>query len=431
MKKYSAILVAIALVLCFVFASCAPVVEQVVPNEPTKQPVATKPSQDVENILSANTQQNTVEQTPSKRPQEKKDYAPKGEYNKGVVLVKNKDGVKNSTLTSIFYKSVEQLYAGSTWYKITLKDNQDTEEAVKALASTEHFEDVDYDYVMQADGEVDSIDISGNSYAPNPEYLKTLGVDDAWKFMKQNDVPAGGVPDVIVAVIDTGVDYNHEDLRNNIWTNPGEIPNNGIDDDGNGYIDDIRGWDCAGNDNDPMDDNGHGTHVAGIVAAENNKVGTVGVAYNCKIMVLKASNAAGVFTQSDIAKAINYAYMNGASVINMSFGGPSISVVAEEALENAYNTCVLVAAAGNSAKCNTVGCFICPPHKQEPHYPASLPYVIGVMSCDSYSYAQSKFSNYDHAKYDPVEYEVYAPGEAIPSTWPGNKYQSKSGTSMA
>ena len=169
MKKYSVILVAIALVLCFVFASCAPVVEQVVPSETTKQPTATTPSQDVEDILSANTQQNTVEQTPSKRPQEKKDYAPKGEYNKGVVLVKNKDGVKNSTLTSIFYKSVEQLYAGSSWYKITLKDNQDTEEAVKALAKTEHFEDVDYDYIMKADGEVQSVDISGNSYAQRSE----------------------------------------------------------------------------------------------------------------------------------------------------------------------------------------------------------------------------------------------------------------------
>ncbi|MBO5867099.1 MAG: S8 family serine peptidase, partial [Clostridia bacterium] len=411
MKKYSAILVAIALVLCMVFASCAPVVEQVASNLPTKQPTATTPSQDVEDILSANTQQNTVEQTPSKRPQAKPDYAPKGEYNKGVVLVKNKDGVKNSTLTSIFYKSVEQLYVGSSWYKITLKDNQDTEEAVKALASTEHFEKVDYDYIMQADGEVQSVDISGNGYAPDPDHLETLGVHKAWLNSGGNNHAPGGSPDVIVAVIDTGVDYNHEDLRNNIWYNSAEIPDNGIDDDSNGYIDDVRGWDCVSDDTDPMDDNGHGTHVAGIVAAENNKVGTVGVAFNCKVMVIKAGNSSGYFNNSDIAEAIQYAYMNGASVINMSFGGSNISIAVEEALENAYNTTILVAAAGDDSLCNYLSC---PAHKPLGQvgvsYPAALPYVIGVMSCDNGGNYCSSFSNFDHYPFNNYEYDVVAPG---------------------
>ena len=431
MKKYSVILVAIALVLCFVFASCAPVVEQVVPSEPTKQPTATTPSQDVEDILSSNTQQNTVEQTPSKRPT-KTDYAPTGEYNKGVVLVKNKDGVEKSALADISYKSVEQLYAGSTWYKITLRANQDTEEAVKTLALAEKFESVDYDYVMKADGEVQSVDISGNGYAPDPEYLETLGVHKAWLNSGGKNHAPGGSPDVIVAVIDTGVDYNHEDLRNNIWTNPAEIPNNGKDDDGNGYIDDVYGWDFVGNDKNPMDDNGHGTHVAGIVAAENNKVGTVGVAFNCKVMVLKAGNSSGYFNNSDIAEAIQYAYMNGASVINMSFGGSNISIAVEEALENAYNTTILVAAAGNDNLCNNLNC---PTHKPAGQvgvsYPAALPYVIGVMSCDNGGNYCSSFSNFDHFPNNTVEYEVYAPGEAIPSTWPGNKYARLNGTSMA
>lgn len=420
MKKYSAILVAIALVLCFVFASCAPVVEQVVPSEPTTDAsVGQSPSASI-----------TTPSVP--RPQGDKKYAPKGEYNKGVVLVKNKDGVKNSTLTSIYYKSVEQLYLGSSWYKITLKDNQDTEEAVKALASTEHFEEVDYDYVMKGDGEVQAVDISGNSYAPDPDHLETLGIHNAWLHSAGKNHAPGGSPDVIVAVIDTGVDYNHEDLRNNIWYNPAEIPDNGIDDDGNGYIDDVRGWDCVGNDNDPMDDNGHGTHVAGIIAAENNKIGTVGVAFNCKVMVIKAGNSSGYFNNSDIAEAIQYAYMNGASVINMSFGGSAVSIAVEDALTDAYNTTILVAAAGNDTLCNNLSCKIHAPLGQVGvSYPAALPYVIGVMSCNNSGSACSSFSNFDHNPNNPVEYEVYAPGEAVPSTWPGNKYARLNGTSMA
>lgn len=163
--------------------------------------------------------------------------------------------------------------------------------------------------------------------------------------------------------------------------NSAEIPGNGIDDDGNGYVDDVYGWDFVGDDNDPMDDNGHGTHVAGIAAAENNKTGTVGVAYNCKIMCLKAGNSSGYFNNSDIAEAIQYAYMNGASVINMSFGGSSISIAVEDALMDAYNQCVLVAAAGNDGFCNQPGCSAHYP--AVPCYPAALPYVIGVMSCNA------------------------------------------------
>ena len=421
MKKSLVVLVALALVLAMVFAGCAPVVEQVLPTIPNGQTIATKPSQDVEDILSANTQQNTVEQTPSKRPESKPNYAPTGEYNKGVVLVKNKDGVDKFALTDISYKSIEQLYTGSFWYKITLNDDQDTEDAVEALSVAEKFESVDYDYIMQADGEVQSIDISGNSYAPNPEHLNKLAVQDAWQYALDNDSPAGGSPDVIVAVIDTGVDYNHEDLRNNIWTNPGEIPGNGKDDDGNGYVDDVYGWDFVGNDKDPMDDNGHGTHVAGIVAAENNNIGTVGVAFNCKVMVLKAGNSSGYFNNSDIVEAIQYAYMNGASVINMSFAGEAISIPVQDALMDAYNQCVLVAAAGNDSEYIPIKVF----------YPAALPYVIGVMSCDNSGEYQSSFSNWDPANHNSQEYEVYAPGEAIPSTWPGNKYAKLNGTSMA
>lgn len=350
---------------------------------------------------------------------------PTGEYNKGVVLVKYDGALTSSLLGDLDVKSVEQLFKGSKWHTILLEDDVDTEEAVKYLHKLDVFETVDYDYVMKSDS--DTVDISGNTYAEDLTYLDTMGVKNGWEHNANNNKYPGGSADVVIAIIDTGVDYNHIDLRNNIWVNSAEIPGNGIDDDGNGYVDDVNGWDCVGNDNDPMDDNGHGTHVAGIAAAENNKTGTVGVAYNCKIMCLKAGNSSGYFNNSDIAEAIRYAYMNGASVINMSFGGYSISIAVEDALMDAYNQCVLVAAAGNDGICNQPGCCLV----ADPCYPAALPYVIGVMSCNANGTKISTFSNFDHNPYNSLEYEVYACGEQIPSTWPNNKYATLSGTSMA
>lgn len=355
---------------------------------------------------------------------------PTGEYNKGVVLVKYDGALTSSLLGDLDVKSVEQLFKGSKWHTILLEDGVDTEEAVKYLHKLDVFETVDYDYVMKSDG--DTVDISGNTYADDLTYLDTMGVKNGWEHNANNKKYPGGSSDVVIAIIDTGVDYNHIDLRNNIWVNSAEIPGNGIDDDGNGYVDDVNGWDFVGDDNDPMDDNGHGTHVAGIVAAENNKTGTVGVAYNCKIMCLKAGNSSGYFNNSDIAEAIQYAYMNGASVINMSFGGSSISIAVEDALMDAYNQCVLVAAAGNENLCNNLSCPVHEPLGQVGvSYPAALPYVIGVMSCNANGTTKSAFSNFDHYPYGTVEYEVYACGEQIPSTWPNNKYATLSGTSMA
>lgn len=351
--------------------------------------------------------------------------APNGEYNEGVVLVKVEDTFTAAALGDLSYTSVEPLYKGSKWYAVRLAEGVDTVEAANYLSGLSTIEKADFDYVMAVgtDGEAKVTD------NPNYNQQTNLGVHNIPNGWTQNGKYPGGSADVIVAVIDTGVDYNHLDLRNNIWVNSAEIPGNGVDDDGNGYIDDVYGWDCVGDDNDPMDDNGHGTHVAGIIAAENNKIGGIGVAYNCKVMVLKAGNSSGYFNNSDIAEAIQYAYMNGASVINMSFGGSNISVAVEDALENAYNSCVLVAAAGNDGACNNLACEICDIKKVS--YPAALPYVIGVMSTDATGSRVSSFSNFDHNPYNTVEYEVYAVGEAVSSTWPGNKYASLNGTSMA
>ncbi len=354
---------------------------------------------------------------------------PAGEYNEGVVLVKAKDTFDTAMLGELAYASVEELYTGSKWHTVRLSDGADTAEAVSYLDGLGTFEQVDYDYVMGVSAVVESIDVSHNPQYDDHKHHHTHKVPDGWDYMNTNNIHPGGSSDVVVAVIDTGVDYNHLDLRNNIWINTAEIAGNGLDDDGNGYIDDVYGWDCVGDDKDPMDDNGHGTHVAGIIAAENNELGGVGIAYNCKIMVLKAGNSSGYFNNSDIAEAIQYAYMNGASVINMSFGGSSISIAVEEALENAYNSCVLVAAAGNDGACNNLACTTC--DVVGVSYPAALPYVIGVMSTNHDGSTVSSFSNYDHNPYNSIEYEVYAVGEAVPSCWPGNKYASLNGTSMA
>lgn len=355
--------------------------------------------------------------------------APKGEYNKGAVLVKVKETFNKGDLGTLAYTCAEPLYSGSKWYSVQLTDADKTEEAVAYLTGLESFESVDYDYVMSAGMTSASVDVSGN-----PDYVKevhhdTHKVPEGWQYITDNGKLPGGSSDVVVAVIDTGVDYNHLDLRGNIWVNSAEIPGNGIDDDGNGYVDDVYGWNFVGDNNAPQDDNGHGTHVAGIIAAENNDIGGVGVAYNCKVMVLKAGNSSGYFNNSDIAEAIQYAYMNGASVINMSFGGSNISLAVEDALESAYNSCILVAAAGNDGACNNLYCRSCLNKKVT--YPAALPYVIGVMSTNHDGSVVSSFSNYDHNPYDSIEYEVYAVGEAIPSCWPGNKYAVLNGTSMA
>lgn len=356
---------------------------------------------------------------------------PTGEYREGTVLVKYDGEMTDHILDQLGLASAEPLWNGSEWYTVTIGETRNTRETVAYLRELGCFAQVDYDYIMKGDGEVASVDVSSNpEYTKQESYLDTLGVGKAWNYIRSLGKQPGGNADIVVAVIDTGVDYSHPDLQNNIWINSGEIPGNGIDDDGNGYVDDVYGWNFVGGNNDPMDDNGHGTHVAGIVAMENNAVGGVGVAYNSKVMVLKAGNSSGYFNNSDIAEAIQYAYMNGASVINMSFGGSMISMAVEEALQMAYTSCVLVAAAGNDGLCNNVSCSDHYPNVGV-SYPAALPYVIGVMSCNETGTKMSSFTNFDHYPYNSVEYEIYAPGEGICSTWPGNRYATLNGTSMA
>lgn len=254
-------------------------------------------------------------------------------------------------------------------------------------------------------------------------YLKDQKLESVWSNEGYGNTAGEGV---VVAVIDTGVDYNHEDLQDNIWTNSAEVSGTtGADDDNNGYVDDVHGINLIDPNETPMDDHGHGTHVAGIIAMENNNVGGVGIAYKSKIMPIKAGGSDGTFYSSDIAKGIEYAYKNGADVINMSFGSSAHSALIENALQDAFGSCVLVAAAGNesapTADFPLGGVNI---------YPAAYSYVIGVMAYDENNKFAS-FSNWDYIPNANAEYEVVAPGVNIYSTLPNGRYTTWNGTSMA
>lgn len=254
-------------------------------------------------------------------------------------------------------------------------------------------------------------------------YLKDQKLESVWGNEDYGNTAGEGT---VVAVIDTGVDYNHEDLQDNIWTNSAEVSGTaGADDDNNGYVDDVHGINLIDPNETPMDDHGHGTHVAGIIAMENNNVGGVGIAYKSKIMPIKAGGSDGTFNSTDIAKAIVYAYKNGADVINMSFGSSAHSALIENALQDAFGSCVLVAAAGNEST-PTADC----PLGGRNMYPASYSYVIGVMAYDEAN-SFASFSNWDYKPNANAEYEVVAPGVSVYSTLPNGRYASWNGTSMA
>ena len=245
-----------------------------------------------------------------------------------------------------------------------------------------------------------------------------------------------GSGEIVVGVIDTGVDYNHPDLAANMWTNPGEIPGNGIDDDGNGYVDDIHGWDFAANNNDPMDDNGHGTHVAGTIGAiGDNGVGVVGVNWNVKIMALKFLGSDGSGSTDTAIAAIEYAVENGAHLTSNSWGGSAFCLppfipcptgepndaLGQAIVASEQAGLLFVAAAGNDSSDNDSSKTL----------PASynLDSIISV-AATTIDEEMASFSNYGATTVD-----LGAPGQDILSTWLRDAqyqgYRTISGTSMA
>jgi len=235
--------------------------------------------------------------------------------------------------------------------------------------------------------------------------ITSTNIDDVW------DQYTTGDGSQVIAILDTGGDYTHPDLEANTWINTEELNGvEGYDDDGNGYIDDIRGWDFINLDNAPLDDNMHGTHVAGIAGAVgNNGIGIAGAAWNVKLMHIKVFQSTGQGNSTTIADGVEYASSNGATIINMSFGSYGESSTLKLALENAYNTSLLVGAAGNNKIC--IGPGLCPDLKPSaPMYPGAYNYVLAVED------SAGTYDNYDEdgpiatGYSNLLNYELKAPG---------------------
>ena len=312
--------------------------------------------------------------------------------------------------------------AGGRLALVELDGSMDVDRALAALHKDPRVEYAEYNYRLYATilpndarfGELWGLHNTGQSTGtPDAD----IDAELAW------DTTTGSA-DIVVGVIDTGIDYNHEDLAANMWVNPGEIAGNGVDDDGNGYIDDVHGINAITGTGDPMDDNDHGSHCAGTIGAVGgNGIGVAGVNWTVSLVGMKFLSAAGSGNTADAIESVNYgvALRNAGvnlRVLSNSWGGGGFSQALSDAITSANNAGILfVAAAGNSSSNNDIS----------PHYPSSydVPNVVAVASTDRND-NMSSFSSFGATSVD-----LGAPGSAILSTTPGNLYQTFSGTSMA
>jgi subtilisin family serine protease len=233
-----------------------------------------------------------------------------------------------------------------------------------------------------------------------------IDLPEAWALGK-------GSKQVRVAVIDTGIDFFHPDIRDNLWINHGEIPGNGIDDDQNGFIDDLHGFDFVSNDGDPFDDQSHGTHVAGIIGAiANNQKGSTGVAQRVSMMAIKTFGRSGTADVATVARGVRYAIDQGAHILNASWGVDVRSEVMRITVEEAAQAEVLFVAAGGNRQSSQL------------FYPAAFDDTIGVGATDRED-KRTRFSNFGSF------IDLAAPGQTIFSTMPDNRFGFLSGTSMA
>lgn len=340
------------------------------------------------------------------------------EYNPGELIVKFKDQItasaKNSMQAQLNASVIKGL--GITGAELWRIKETDIDSTIKAYSKEPGIAYIERNYKV-------SVAVTPN----DPSFPQLWGLNntgqtggtpdadidapEAWNIQKGNNV--------LIGVIDTGVDYTHPDLAANIWTNSGEVAGDGLDNDANGFIDDVHGYDFINGDGDPMDDRYHGTHVAGTIAGRgNNGVGVTGVSWSAKIMALKFLGADGSGFISDAISALNYATQMGAKLTNNSWGGGGFSQGMLDAITAAKNAgSLFVAAAGNDASDNDVS----------PHYPSNynVDNVISVAATDHNDNLAS-FSNFGRNSVD-----LGAPGDNIFSTAPGNTYQTLSGTSMA
>ncbi len=376
--------------------------------------------------------------------------APETEYMPGQIVIKMKDEQLPLMLSkeqrgfSTQYPSINKLM---DFHNISIVQKAFPAKQKPAKAGRTDLSKI---YFMKFDGARDVLQVAEDfSRDPNvlyaePVYIyKTSTTPDDPRYGEQGHFDAvqaeaawditQGSSDVIIGIVDSGVDLDHPDLAANIWVNEDEIPGNGIDDDGNGYVDDVYGWDFIGAsfddivpDNDPDQDNGsdHGTHVAGIASAVgNNGVGVTGMGWNMKILVTKHSS-------DDPSISIGYGYSgivycadNGADIINCSWGGGGYSQYAQDVINYAYEQgALVVGAAGN----DTPDASYNPPQFCPPHYPSAYDHVLSVSATDNID----RFTSFS---YYGTTVDVAAPGSAILSTIPVSQgsYTRLSGTSMS
>ncbi len=338
------------------------------------------------------------------------------------ILVKYKK-LENISVQESMKASIESAVGIQEIQKFTLIDVSvyrtywDKEKTLKELNANPYVEYAEPDYFRYAKTTLPNdsrfSDLWGlhNTGQSNGTLDADIDAPEAWDLTT-------GRQDVVVAVMDSGVDYNHEDLKNNMWKNPGETPGNGIDDDGNGYVDDYHGIDATNNSGDPMDDDGHGTHAAGSIAAVgNNGIGVTGVCWNCKIMALRFLSADGGAISDEI-ESIQYAVDQGVKIISGSFGEYNFSQSEKNAIDAARNSGVLfMFAAGNDGENN----------ETHPHYPSSNDseniIAVGVSDRNDQLVSWSDFG--------VTTVDIAAPGDEILSTVLNNGYQVESGSSMA
>lgn len=335
--------------------------------------------------------------------------------------------------TTIEEKDLSQLYL----VKLSKEKVMQTRELVDELGKLSEVEYAEPNYKAYIMGEPADGTICADPSA-NPLYSQQWGIgnmaiDQLWT----KPIVNGQRP--VIAIIDTGVDITHPDLVDNIWTNQREAEGEeGYDNDNNGFKNDVHGWDFINNTGNIRDFNSHGTHVAGIAAAADNGIGIIGANPRALIMPVSVMQSDGSGDIATIIKGINYAVQNGATVLNMSFGTYANTKALRQALEQAYQSAVLVAAAGNDG----IGIYPeCGKREYRPMFPAAYSFVLGVQATTQGG-ALAGFSNFDcdgpnfSAEKDTYgdegySYEMSAPGAGILSTVPNGNYKQFNGTSMA
>jgi subtilisin family serine protease len=340
------------------------------------------------------------------------------------LLVKAAQGVDRARLDEALRPlgiSIKQQFPGTELYLMSIpaQDGQSLPGAVQILGKLKDI--ISYaepDYIVHA------------TTAPNDtRYAEQWGLNNTGQTGGTADADidapeawslSTGSNSVVVAVLDSGMDHTHPDLAANVWTNPGEIAANGVDDDGNGYIDDVRGWNFLNGNNTTTDSNTHGTHVSGILGASgNNGAGISGVAWQVKLMPLKFLNSSGFGATSTAIAAINYARVKGAHIINHSWGVAAFSQPLKDAIDAAGAAGILnVCAADNGNGTN---------EDVTPNYPSGYASAsVLAVANTTHTDALSSSSNYG-----PTSVHLGAPGSSILSTLPGGGYGLNSGTSMA